>query len=162
MGSVRAVRRTAALVLGALVFASCAGGDDESTSSTTQASSTTSSSSTASTTTTTGSTSEKQPAANPRDSLTAVLVEGDCTSAVTDHFLQVAYGTEQACKQSTQAGGTADSIDVRSVNTTGDTAKATVVPDGGPSSGDKLTVTLVKDGNVWKVDALKSNVAVGP
>jgi hypothetical protein len=162
MGSVPAVRGTVALVIGALVFASCGGGDDESTSSTTQASSTATPSSTSSATTTTDSTSEKQPADDPRDSLTAVLVDGDCTSAVTGHFIQVAYGSEQACKQSTQAGGTADSIEVRSVNTHGDTAKATVVPDGGPSSGDKLTVTLVKDGNVWKVDALKSNVAVGP
>jgi hypothetical protein len=162
MGSVRAVRRTLLLAIAALALASCGGGDDETTSSTTQASSTTSSSSSTSTTTTATTAPEKQPATNPRDSLTAVLVDGDCTAAVTDRFITVAYGSEQACKQSTQAGGTAKALDVRSIYTNGSMAKATVIPDGGPSSGDKLTVTLVKADDEWKVDALKSNAPVGP
>jgi ABC-type phosphate transport system substrate-binding protein len=164
MGSVPAVRRAISLLIGALALASCGGGD-EGTTSTTEASSTSSThsitqSSTSTTTTTSGSSTAE--ASNPKESLNAVLVKGDCENDVTDHFIGVADGGGQACKQSTQAGGTADSIDVRSVFTNGDTAKATVVPDGGPSSGDRLTVTLVRERDVWKVDALKSNAAVGP
>jgi hypothetical protein len=165
MGSVPAVRRTLALLIGALALASCGGGgDEESTSSTTQASSTTSSSSSteSSSTTTARDTTVKAAATSPQDSLNAVLVKGDCARAVTPRFVNAAYGSEQACKQAAQAGGTAKSIDVRSVDTNGGTANATVIPDGGPSSGDKLTVTLVKEGDDWKVDSLKSNAPVGP
>ena len=161
MGSVRAVRRAMALLIGAFALASCGGGGDESTSSTTQASSTTSTESTVSSTTT-GNARQAQPPGDPQDSLTAVLVDGDCATYVTDRFINVAYGSEEACKQSTQAGGAADSLAVRSLEINGGTARATVVPDGGPSSGDKLTVTLVKEGDEWKVDSLKSNVPVGP
>lgn len=161
MGSVPAMRMAPPLLLVALALAACGSGSDGTTSSSSATS--TSSTQTAGTTTESGGGDQSTVAANdPRAALEAVLTGGDCTDFVTDHFVAVAYGGEQACKQSTQAGGTAKSLDVQSLSSGGNTAKATVVPNGGPSSGDKLTVTLVKDGEDWKVDSLKSNVPVGP
>jgi hypothetical protein len=37
-----------------------------------------------------------------------------------------------------------------------------IVPKGGVYSGEKLTVTMVKEGDDWKIDAVKSNAPVGP
>ena len=44
----------------------------------------------------------------------------------------------------------------------GDRATARAIPRGGPSSGETITVRLVKTGGVWKVDSLRSNAPVGP
>jgi hypothetical protein len=163
MGSVRAMRRSLLFLSAALLLASCGGGDSGSTSATGKASSTTTS---ASSTTTSAKKEGDHPtlerASNPRFTLETVLARGACGNYVTDHFVEVAYGSEQACEQATKSGGTASSIDVRSLDTNGDTATATVIPKGGPSSGDKVTVELVNEGGIWKVDSLKSNVPVGP
>jgi hypothetical protein len=165
MGSVRAMRRCLLLLSAALLLASCGGDDGGSTSATGMASSTTTSAGASSTTTSAkkeGDHPTLERAGNPRFTLETVLVRGACGNYVTDHFVEVAYGTEQACEQATKAGGTASSIDVRSLETNGDTATATVIPKGGPSSGDKLTVELVNEGGIWKIDSLKSDAPVGP
>jgi hypothetical protein len=159
------MRRSLLFLAAALVLASCGGGDSGSTSATSNASSTTSSASESSTTTSAkqeGDHPTIERAGNPRFTLETVLARGACGNYVTDHFVEVAYGSEQACEQATKSGGTASSIEVRSLDTSGNTATATVIPKGGPSSGDKLTVELVNEGGIWKVDSLKSNVPVGP
>jgi hypothetical protein len=42
------------------------------------------------------------------------------------------------------------------------TATVKVVPHGGVYDGEKLTVSLIKEDQDWKVDSLKSNAPVGP
>ena len=36
------------------------------------------------------------------------------------------------------------------------------VPEGGPSSGEKLEISLVLDHGAWRIAAIHSNVPVGP
>ena len=42
------------------------------------------------------------------------------------------------------------------------TAETTAVPDGGPNKGETLTVRLVDEGGVWKVDFVRSDAPAGP
>jgi hypothetical protein len=37
-----------------------------------------------------------------------------------------------------------------------------VRPSGGVYDGERITVSLVREGGEWKIDALHSNVPVGP
>ena len=95
-------------------------------------------------------------------SVETVLVGGDCSKYVTDAFVNSAYGNEQACEAAVASGGTADSLKTGKISVSGDKATITVVPHGGPSSGEKVTAKLVLDGDTWKIDSLNSNVPVGP
>jgi hypothetical protein len=73
-----------------------------------------------------------------------------------------AFGDLSGCRAAQTSGGAAKSVDASGLSVDGETARATVVPAGGPSAGEKIEVTLVKDGHVWKVDSAKANVPVGP
>lgn len=104
------------------------------------------------------------------DVLDAVLTSGDpdkaCgTDFVTERYLSAAYGGEQGCVQATKSQSAADSLDIQGL--AGESAKpgsvsVTVVPHGGVYDGEKITVSLVREGPEWKIDALKSNAPVGP
>lgn len=104
------------------------------------------------------------------DVLDAVLTSGDpdkaCgTDYVTEHYLSAAYGGEQGCVQAQTPQSAAQSVNIQGLaggSSQAGTASVKVVPDGGVYDGEKLTVTLVNEGQDWKVDALKSNAAVGP
>jgi hypothetical protein len=102
--------------------------------------------------------------------LDAVLTSGDpdkaCgTNYVTERYLSTAYGGEQGCEQATKPQSAADSVDIQGV--AGGSAKpgsvsVKVVPHGGVYDGEKITVSLVKEGPEWKIDSLNSNAPVGP
>jgi hypothetical protein len=81
---------------------------------------------------------------------------------VTSRYVQAAYGTREGCVKATQSqAGTARDLEFERVRVSGATATAVVVPSGGIYDGERITVSLVRDGR-WAVDALESDVPVGP
>jgi hypothetical protein len=103
---------------------------------------------------------------DPRTAVEAVLVSSDpakaCAKYVTPHFLSVAYGGRLGCVQAQASAAAANQLDFESVRVDGDRARALVVPSGGPYDGERVTVSLVRDGHRWAVDELEANVPVGP
>jgi hypothetical protein len=100
-------------------------------------------------------------------SILSVFASRDATAAcetyATSKYVSTAFGDIAGCKAAQTAGGSATSVKATGFKVSGDTATATVVPTGGPSSGEKINVSLVKDGGTWKVDsAVAPNVPVGP
>ncbi len=80
----------------------------------------------------------------------------------TSGYVKAGYGSRQGCVKATQShAGVADKLQFRSVRVTGSTATAVVIPSGGLYDGQRLTVSLVRDSH-WAVDALHSDVPVGP
>jgi hypothetical protein len=79
---------------------------------------------------------------------------------VTERYLKAAYGGREGCIKSLRPGSVAKSISFKSLRINGDQATAIVDPTGGPYDGERITVSLV--GPRWAVDALHSNVPVGP
>jgi hypothetical protein len=104
------------------------------------------------------------------DVLNAVLATGDpnkacSTDYVTDGYLTDAYGGKQGCVQAQTASSAAQSIEIVGLaGGSGESGTATVKVQakGGVYDGEKLTVMLVRDGQDWKIDSLKSNAPVGP
>ena len=103
------------------------------------------------------------------DVLNAVLTSGDpdkaCgTDYVTEQYLSKAYGGKQGCVNAQTGGNAAQSVSIQGLagGSKPNTASVKIVPKGGVYSGEKLTVTMVKEGNDWKIDAVKSNAPVGP
>jgi hypothetical protein len=104
------------------------------------------------------------------DVLDAVLASGDpdracSTDYVTEQYLSEAYGGQQGCVQAQTPASAATSVEIQGLE--GDssqegTATVKVMPDGGVYDGEKITVSLVKEGDDWKIDSLKSNAPVGP
>ena len=85
-----------------------------------------------------------------------------CGFYVTDGYLQTTYGGRQGCVRALVPGSAADEVKVSAVVVRGDRATARAVPTGGPSSGETITVHLVRYRSYWKVDLLRSNAPVGP
>lgn len=96
----------------------------------------------------------------------AVLASSDPTEAcgkyVTDRYLAVAYGGRQGCIDAQAPGSVADQLDFQDLRIEGNHATAVVVPSGGLYDGERVTVSLVRHGPSWAVDALDANVPVGP
>jgi hypothetical protein len=61
-----------------------------------------------------------------------------------------------------KSGGLAKSVAIRSTQPEGKFALVVAVPRGGPSSGEKLAISLVKVHGDWRLEAIHSNVKVGP
>jgi hypothetical protein len=80
----------------------------------------------------------------------------------SQRLLDRSYGGEEGCRSAVRSGGLARSIEIRSVNASGDTASVVAVPTGGPSSGERLTIRLARQGLTWRIAAIRSNVKVGP
>jgi hypothetical protein len=85
-----------------------------------------------------------------------------CGDLVTARFLKKAYGGAQGCKAALGSGGVANSVRVEKVQPEGRFALVMAVPKGGPSNGERLAVSLVRDAGVWQVEAIHSNAKVGP
>ena len=51
---------------------------------------------------------------------------------------------------------------IESAKVGGGHATVVAVPDGGPSSGEKLTYRLILLSGLWRLDEVTSNVPVGP
>jgi hypothetical protein len=109
---------------------------------------------------------------NPRTSVEAALTSQDpdlaCGELVTAGYLRAAYGDEQACVAAVRSGSQARSVRIVSVKRSDGRATVKAIPAGGPSAGETLTITAVVEhsdaleGDVWKIDAVRSNVPVGP
>jgi hypothetical protein len=100
-----------------------------------------------------------------RAAIEGALASGDparaCERFVTEAYVVTTYGDRAGCDAAVPSGA-ARSVKVSAIAVSGDTATAVAVPSGGPSTGERLDVSLVREGDVWKVDALRSNVPVGP
>jgi hypothetical protein len=101
-----------------------------------------------------------------RGATAAVFASGDpaaaCEKYATPAYVASAYGDLSGCRAAQQAGAAAKRVAVSGVAIDGDSATAVAVPGGGPSDGEKIELTLVKDGAIWKVDSARANVPVGP
>lgn len=101
-----------------------------------------------------------------RGAISAVFASGDvpaaCEKYATSAYVASAYGDLSGCQAAQQSGGAAKRVAVSGVAIDGDSATAVAVPSGGPSDGEKIELTLVKDGAIWKVDSARANVPVGP
>jgi hypothetical protein len=86
-----------------------------------------------------------------------------CRRLVTRHYLRTAYGDRQGCVRAQAPGSAANSVSSAGGRISGPgTAKMVAIPAGGTYDGERLKVSLVLENGVWKVDALKANVPVGP
>ena len=104
-----------------------------------------------------------------RTAVEAVLVSSDpadaCGKYVTGHYLNVAYGGKQGCVQAQAPGSAAKSLrsfGIVNEGTQGTIATAAAVPNGGPYDGSKVVIGLLFDRDHYRVEALRSNVPVGP
>jgi hypothetical protein len=87
---------------------------------------------------------------------------GCSSDVVTDHYLRAAYGGRDACLKAVSSKNTAQSLGTAAADVSGDKATVTVHPVGGLYDGEKITVSLVRSGDGWQVDGIKSNAPVGP
>jgi hypothetical protein len=94
------------------------------------------------------------------EATTAGTDPGKCTTVLTQRFLeQVTFETGPTavdlCREGTAPATPADSVDVSNIEVDGDTATAEVaVTGGGRLDGQTIVVSLVKEGDQWKVDHL--------
>jgi hypothetical protein len=100
------------------------------------------------------------------ESIEAVFVSGDpgkaCEQNVTAAYVAKTYGDLDGCRKAQVPGAAASSVDVSGVRVSGDRATADARPQGGPSGGELVHVTLFHDAATWRVDALESDAPVGP
>jgi hypothetical protein len=154
----------AAAVLAIVFFAGCGGDSSDSTepASTTTAGSTSGATWTATIANNLGNGDQAQAI----QALTAVFGSPDpvaaCETHATSNYVTTAFGDVDGCKAAIEAGASSKEIHFSPPTINGDSASAVVTPSGGPSAGEQIHVTLVKDGDVWKVDSAKSDVPVGP
>jgi hypothetical protein len=155
------------------VLSGCGGGDDGSAGSSPTKSATAAQGTTpgGTETTTSGAEGRRQRGrlGDARVPVEAVLTSSDpadaCGRFVTKRYLRVAYGGRQGCVQAQAPGSAAKSLrSFKIVNegTKGRIAIATAVPNGGPYDGSKLRIRLVGGSLGYQVDALRSNIPVGP
>lgn len=85
-----------------------------------------------------------------------------CNQVVTEDFVERTFSSRKGCEQATVPASAASFVEVTAVKIDGSEATAKAKPNGGPSDGETITVRLVRENDVWKVDSLKSNVPVGP
>ena len=160
-----------AIVIGAL---SGCGGDDNETAGSPPTKSTTTAQETTSgptNTTTSGGDDARQGRLLTAKRRVRLAVEGvlastepadACGRFVTEHYLRVAYGDRQGCVQAQMPGSAVRKLHAKDVSINRDRATVVVVPSGGPYDGERVTVSLVRDGRRWAVDELDANVPVGP
>jgi len=95
-----------------------------------------------------------------------VLASGDpdlaCRKYATVRFLAESFGGLAGCRAATNPRSAATSVRLRGLVVNGNRARVVAIPRGGTSSGQRVRVTLVVRGDVWRVDSLRSNVPVGP
>src|SRR5256885_1590091 len=77
-----------------------------------------------------------------------------CRRYSTRHYVESTFGSRAGCIHSTVPGSAAESVEVRHIDFSGDTAEALAIPTGGPSDGERIKVQLVRVHGVWEVDSL--------
>lgn len=85
----------------------------------------------------------------------------DCSTYQTENFasqLEITFGDEtglESCEQNaSETSGDPDSVDVADVAVDGTTATADATFNGGAFDGSTFSVSLVKEGDQWKLDSL--------
>ena len=170
----------AVAILAAGVTAGCGGGDDTTTTGPSTGAEGATTTETSPETTTDGGTTttgdggtaegDAEQGRTIRDVVIAVLASGDPKRAcapdyVTDSYISAAYGDKKGCEQAQTKASAANALPIQSIEIVKlepPTAAAKVAPRGGQYDGDRLTITLIKEDDVWKVDSLTSNAPVGP
>ena len=102
-----------------------------------------------------------------RATVTDFLVKpGDpsiCDELITAKFLEASYGNRQGCIAARKPGALADQATVLARKPgPGNSTIVTVKPEGGVFAGQTLKVTIVKSGEVWKIDKISGDAKVGP
>jgi hypothetical protein len=102
--------------------------------------------------------------ASPAQTVRAALTSTDTAvcELYTRRLLKKSFGGAPGCRSSIRSGGRADSVEIVSVQPEGRHALIVTVPHGGPSSAQKLQISLVRGGRHWQLASIKSNVPVGP
>jgi hypothetical protein len=91
----------------------------------------------------------------------AALTSARC-DLYTTRLLQRSYGGLEGCRAALSSGGSARSVEIQRTQPEGKFALVVAVPHGGPSSGEKLAISLLKENGRWRLEAIHSNVKVGP
>jgi hypothetical protein len=99
--------------------------------------------------------------ATPAATVDAALTSPRC-DLYTARLLQKSYGGLAGCEAALESGGSASSVEIQRTQPEGKFALVVAVPRGGPSSGEKLAVSLIKENGDWRLEAIHSNVKVGP
>lgn len=98
--------------------------------------------------------------------INAVFASGDpvaaCETYATASYVATAFGDLSGCRAAQSSGAAARSVLVSKVKISEGSAAAVAVPTGGANSGERIDLTLVRDGAAWKVDSGHANVPVGP
>jgi hypothetical protein len=99
--------------------------------------------------------------------LEAVLAGTDprqvCGALVTERYLRDAYGAAGGCEAAQADTKPARNVRLSRIVVLPDSvAQASAKPTGGIYDGELLRAELVLDDGLWKLDALRSNVPVGP
>jgi hypothetical protein len=84
-----------------------------------------------------------------------------CEEFATANYVKSAYGDAKGCEAAVKQAGKVQ-VEVTGVQVSGTKATAKAEPRSGPNKGETLTAQLVREGDTWKVDSLKSNAKVGP
>ena len=87
-----------------------------------------------------------------------------CDEVITPKLLKQAYGDRKGCLKARKPAALAKRVRITSAKL-GASGTATVVAtaEGGVyGKGEKVTMTVVRDGGAWRVDTVKSNAKVGP
>ncbi len=113
-----------------------------------------------------GSASELTPEQQVDYAIKGVLASGvpglACEQLATEKYVKDTFGSRKGCIKSTVPGSAATYLETSKIEINGDEATAVARPTGGPSNGETIQVSLVREGGTWKVDSLKSNAPVGP
>jgi hypothetical protein len=85
-----------------------------------------------------------------------------CSEGLTPRFLRQSYGGREGCLASRKPNALATVANLSPG--TGNGAQVTIAarPKGGTYDGDKLTITMIRSGDSWLIDDLRSNAPVGP
>jgi len=88
--------------------------------------------------------------------------DSNCTELQTQRFLeQIEFATgAEAVKECKSSGpdSNADSVEVSNIEVDGDTATADAAITGAAFNGQTLTISLVKEGDQWKLDHIDAFV----
>lgn len=95
-----------------------------------------------------------------------VLVSGDpdlaCARYATGRLLATSFGGRAGCIAATNPRSAARSVRLTSLEVSGRSARLIAIPRGGPSSRQRIRVSLILQEGRWRVDVLRSNTPVGP
>jgi hypothetical protein len=96
--------------------------------------------------------------------LTTTNPEDGCAPPhVTEAYIKAAYGSASGCADALREGGPiAERVIVEPVDDSAEEARTVAVAKGGVYDGEEIEVSLVRDGEVWRVDAIKVDIPAGP